>query len=203
MAKSAQTAQPEKQLPRRTSDQKNGPWMKCIAPMASTSASTASPLATPAPISASISGGSPVVSTRRPMAAIRIVFTQEPGNGDEISADIFEIDQGGKNIKQIGHAELLSSSGSSGVIFQSAQDSPFPLSLVVEQQRFPQSKAANGQGPSQRTLFGIINNLGLFTGEALSQISVQCRIYGKHDGIDSESDSTGGSTVLPSPTPSA
>lgn len=95
---------PTKQATGSTSTGK--PWMRCVSLE---------------------NGQGPASGSSSPgTEAIGLVFTPEPNNGNEISADVLLLGSEGQVIKQIGHAEILSQSANGSMVFQQGPDSPFP-----------------------------------------------------------------------------
>jgi hypothetical protein len=152
----------------------NKPWMKCVGSTLSTQTNSAPS----ASASATFNGN------------VGLTFTLEPNNGSEISVDAFSLNAQGQKIKQIGHAEVLSSngqgsSGASAVTLQNSPDSPFAFNMTVSSPTSPQNSSPSGLTPAAQaeaptnvvqSTTGVLTAGVLFNAQTLSQLSVQCRI---------------------------
>lgn len=183
------------------------PWMKCVSIGNGQAPAPAQPPA-PAPAPAPVQPPAPTQGNQnRSLApstqAVGFIFTTEPNNGNELSADVLLLSDQGQVIKQIGHAEVLSSSSNGTITLQQGPDSPFPFSMSLTQPNTDGSVAFIGDKRRAKDFVtGQISNVGLFGSQSLAQMQVQCRMYSRQNG--GQSTGSGGpgtgTTTAPAPT---
>ena len=99
-----------------------------------------------------------------------VIFELEPGNANEIAADIYSLDSNRQKIKQVGHADVTSTvAGDGSATFTSASDSPSQFSLTITRDQDQQSTTATSATTGQ------LANAVLFTGEVASNVALKCR----------------------------
>ena len=119
----------------------------------------------------SSSGGTTSSSSDSSALNYGIVFTLEPGNGNEIAADIYSLDSTQKKIKQVGHADVTAVNSSGEFTFSGAADSPSQFSLTITPQDY-----SSGQPREQGVMTGQLANAALFTGDVASNIALKCEV---------------------------
>jgi hypothetical protein len=98
-----------------------------------------------------------------------VIFELEPGNANEIAADIYSLDSNRQKIKQVGHADVTSAIAEDGsATFTSASDSPSQFSLTI-------TRDTSIQDQQSTTKTGQLANAVLFNGEVASNVALKCR----------------------------
>ena len=142
---------------------------------------------------------------------IGFVFSLEGDNSGTIAADTFLLSRQGRTVKQIGHADVLSSvtSGQAAsptsltqtgaqantpiyggytMQMQNSADSPFPFQLTLTVSDKVAQNFDNGTSLGRNRLTGQLSE-GLFVnGQTLNQINVQCRLFShsQNNGIQQQ-----------------
>jgi hypothetical protein len=124
----------------------------------------------------SSSGTSTSSSTDSVSTNYGIVFELEHGNGDEIAADVYTLESNRQRIKQIGHADVISSVSDNGeATFTNAADSPSQFSMTISRQEGDSSQSYSGDPRDRGVIVGQLANAVLFTGEAATNVAMKCR----------------------------
>jgi hypothetical protein len=149
------------------------------------------------PSSSSSSGNS---SGDAVSAGYGVVFELERGNGNEIAADIYSLDENRQRIKQVGHADVTSTVADNGeATFTSASDSPSQFSMTISREEESSSQYDGGDRHERGTIVGQLANAVLFTSEAVTNVTMRCRAVSMNQlPISSPSNSPG-----PSPSSSS
>jgi hypothetical protein len=100
-----------------------------------------------------------------------IVFAIEPGNQNEIAADIYSLDANNKKIKQVGHADVTAANQNGAFTFTGATDSPSQFSLT-----FTPTDYSSGQPREHGIMSAQLANAALFTGDVASNVAMKCDV---------------------------
>jgi hypothetical protein len=119
----------------------------------------------------SSSDGSTSSSTDTSTSNYGIVFALEPGNGNEIAADIYSLDSNRKKIKQVGHADVTASNSNGVFTFSGAADSPSQFSLTLTPQDY-----SSGQPREHGIMTAQLANAALFSGDTASNVAMKCDV---------------------------
>jgi hypothetical protein len=132
-----------------------------------------------------------------------IVFAIEPGNGNEIAADIYSLDSNKRKIKQVGHADVTASDSNGAFTFTSATDSPSRFSLALTPQDY-----SSGQPRERGLMTGQLANAALFSGDMASNVAMKCdvadlnRLPTPNPSASPSSNPTSSPTTTPTAAPS-
>lgn len=133
-------------------------------------------------------------SSSLPTTKIGFKFSLLKNNNYEIAADTYTLNDSSQLIKQIGHAELVSSlaniseSSSVAQIFATltiSEDSPFDFAATLSN-----VSAADSEG----RFSGTVNSVATFTGTTYTEVPVSCKILKAVNSASSASSSTTTST---------
>jgi hypothetical protein len=119
----------------------------------------------------SSSGTSTSSSTDTASTNYGIVFAMEPGNGNEIAADIYSLDSSQRKVKQVGHADVTASNSNGSFTFAAASDSPGQFSLTLTPQDY-----SSGTPREHGSMSGTLTNAVLFSGDTASNIALKCDV---------------------------
>jgi hypothetical protein len=119
----------------------------------------------------SSSGGSTSSSSDTRSSNYGIVFAIEPGNSNEIAADIYSLDSNQRKIKQVGHADVTATNTNGAFSFSGAADSPSQFSLTLTPQNY-----SSGQPREYGMMSATLANATLFSGDTASNVALKCDV---------------------------
>jgi len=133
-----------------------------------------------------------------------VVFELERGNGNEIAADIYSLDENRQRIKQVGHADVTSTVADNGeATFTSASDSPSQFSMTISREEENSSQYDSGDRRDRGTIVGQLANAVLFTSEAVTNVTMRCRAVSMNQLPTSSPSSSPSNSPGPAPSSSS